>query len=150
MFGAKLNARIDGRVHDDAARERLVGVDAQLEFFAQTVGELLKIIRCSRDGGEPARAFEREATRGEALSRQQRRHIAALRRASGMQRLAHGTEHLTDPRRLGRGQPDGIRHFFRIELEQLANTRRRTEHADRAGAVPTGIVVGRVGGVADP
>ena len=140
---------VDGRMVDDAARERLVGVDAQIEVVAEAGRDLRQVVRRRLHRREPARPLDAVLAGGESFLREQRRRVAVLRGAPGMKRLAHRAEHLAQPGGLRRGEADRPDHLLHRQAHQPADRRRGAEHAGRAGDVPAGVVVRGIDGVAD-
>ncbi len=96
VFALQLHARIDGRVNDDAAGKRLIGIQCHLEAFAEALGDLRIVLLGRHHIGEAALGLDHLIGAGEVLLRQKRRREAVLRRAPGMEALAMRTEHLAE------------------------------------------------------
>ena len=134
---------------DDAAGERLVGVERDLEALAELVGHLVPGALVGDHLDEAARRLERARAGGEALAREQRRHQPGARRGAGMERLGHRAELLAQADRLRRGDAERHRRLLLVEAEQPGAAGGRAEHAGRSGDVPAAVVVVRVHDVAD-
>ena len=150
MLGAQLQARVDRRVHDDAAGERLVGVQQQLEPLAEAAGDLVPLHLGADDVRPAALALEADGRRCEIFRRQQRGGEAVLRGPARMKAFRHRAEHLAQADRLRRGQTQRPDHLLFAEPEQLAARCGGAEDAGGAGDVPAAIVVRGIDGVADP
>src|ERR1044071_4367073 len=112
MLIVKLDTAVNcGMVHD-AARKRLISVRAQIEILAQPCGDFRKVIFRGLDCRESAWTFQAMFARSEAGLCQQRCSISVLRGAARMQRLCHRSEHLSQSRGLGRGEPDRPDHLM--------------------------------------
>ena len=108
----QLDARVDRRVVDDPARERLVRVDVQLPRRAEAVGDLAQVVLGGGHRRPAARALDAVDAAREALLRQQRGGVAVLRGAARVQRLAHRAELLAHARGLGPGEADRPDHLL--------------------------------------
>ena len=150
MLVAQLNAGVDRRVNDDAAGERLVGVQRDLVGAAEIAGDLARsCVTCSARW--PIRSCPRaELGAGEAARRQERRGQPVLRRASGMKALGHRAEHLAQADRLRRREAERPHHLLLGQPQAAAARRGGAEHARGAGDVPAAVVVRGIHGVADP
>ena len=134
---------------DDAAGERLVGVERDLVALAEVAGDLGVVAGGAEDVGPAALALEADLGAGEVARGQQRRRQAVLRGAAGMEALGHRSEHLAQAHRLRRGEPERPHHLLLGQAEGLAAGRRRAEDSGRAGDVPAAVVVGRIHRIAD-
>ncbi len=143
----KLNGAVDRRMIDDAARERLVRVRAQIEIDAEPRRDLRQIERGRLHRGEPARSLDAVLPGREPLLREQRRNVAVLRGSTGVECLAHRPEHLAQAGGLSRRQADRPHHLLDRQTEEAPNRRRRAKHAGRSGDVPSHVVVRRVDGI---
>jgi hypothetical protein len=147
---SELNARIDRRMNDHPAGERLVSVQRQLVRLSEFVGNRGRIVAGAEDIQPPVLAFEGEVGAGEVARRQQRSGQAVLCGASGMKALGHRSEHLAQPDRLRGRQSQRPHHLLRCQPEDPAGRRGSAEHADGARDVPPPIVVRWIHGRADP
>ncbi len=145
----ELHAAVDRGMNDDAAGERLVGIEADLEGLAQILGDLGVVVLGRHHVGEAALGLDHLVRAGEVLLREQRRGKAVLRGASGMEALAMRAEHLAEAGGLRAGDAERPGHLLLVEAEKLAAGRGRAEHARRAGDVPAGFVVLGADRVAD-
>ena len=148
MLVVDLNRAVDGRVIDDAARERLVGVLSQIEIDSESSGDLRQIAGCGEHMRKTPRSFDATLARGEASLCEKRGRVTVLRRPAGVKRLSHRPEHLAQAGGLRRSQAERPHHLLLVETNQLADTGRGAEDADRAGHVPADVVVRRIDHVA--
>ena len=146
---AQLLAAVDRRVDDDAAGIGLVGVEAGLPHLAQPTDDLVVVLLGRQHVGEAARRLDAALRTVEVGPRQECRQRAVLSRPAGVEALGHGAEHLAQPRRLRRRQAERPAHLLPVEPEQLADRRRGTENAGRAGDVPAAVVMVRIDCVGD-
>ena len=117
---AQLHAAVDGRMDHDAAGERLVRVERDLEALAELVGDLVP--RALRRVGlrDPARRLDRLRGRREAVLRHQRRRQARARRGARMERLGHRAELLAHADRLRRRDAERHRRAVGVERSSRA------------------------------
>ena len=146
---SQLDASIDRRMNDDAAGKRLVGVREDLPAAAEVLGDFLVAMRCREHVGKPPGRLDCLVAAREVGARQERSQQAIARGVARMKRLAHGAEHLAEPRRLRGGNSEGPGHLLFVEPEEAPGGSRRAEDARRAGDVPSHVVVRRVHSVAD-
>src|SRR5918998_2503692 len=90
MLVAQLDAAVDGRMDDDAAGERLVGVERNLPCLAELLGDLVGVELRRPHVGEAAWRFDTALGTGEVLLSEMRGEKPVLCRPPGMERLAHG------------------------------------------------------------
>ena len=74
-----LDGAVDGRMVDDAAGERLVGVLAKIEVHAEPRCDLRQIARRGQHVGKASRPFDAALARGESRLREERGRVAVLR-----------------------------------------------------------------------
>ena len=134
---------------DDAACERLVRVEGDLEALAQLVGRLVPRALVGDDLEQAARRLQRAGTRREAMPREQRRHQPGPRRRAGMERLGHGAELLAQAHRLRRCDAERHGTAAFVQAEDAGAAGRRAQHAGGPGDVPAAVVVVGVHHVAD-
>src|SRR5215218_5519957 len=87
---AQLDAAVDGRMNDDAARERLIGVERNLPGLAQLLRDLVRVELGRQHVREAARRLDAALGTGEILLCEVGSKEAVLRRAPRMEWLAHG------------------------------------------------------------
>ena len=145
----ELHAPVDAGMNHDAAGERLVRVERDLEARAELVRDLRPVALGRIRPHEPARRFERAIRGREAMSRQQRRHEARARRAADVKRLGHRPELLADADRLRRRDAERHGRAVRIESEEPRAGCGRAEHSGRPRDVPPAVVVVGIDRVAD-
>ena len=116
---AQLARGVDARVDHDAAGERLVGVERDLEALAELVGDLVPVALGRDDLRVAARRLERARAGGEAVAaRAAPTSGRRARRAPGMERLGHGAELLAQADRLRGRDAQRHRRLLLVELEQ--------------------------------
>ena len=137
-------------MHDDAAGERLVGVERGLVALAEVADDLVVVLLGADRVGPAALGLDHGVGRGEVLRGQDRREDAVGRGAARIEALVHRAEGFAQAHRLRCGQPERPRHLLLVQPHQLADGRGRAEHAGGAGDVPADIVMVRIDRVADP
>src|SRR5262249_26080848 len=104
---AKLRSAVDERVDHDAARERLVGVERDLEAPAQLARDLAPVVLGGNHLAVTARGLERPRACRESVLREQRRREARAGGSAWMEGLRHGAELLAHADGLRGGDADG-------------------------------------------
>ena len=150
VFVMNLDGSVDGGMIHNPARKWFIGIGPQIEVDAQSGGDFGEVVVGGLDRREASGAFQTMNARGESRLREQRRSVAILRGAPGVQRLRHGPEHFAQSRRLGGRQADGPDHLLFVETDQFPDGHRGAEHSRRAGNVPADIVVRGIDRIADP
>src|SRR5678816_380194 len=104
IVAIQIDAPVDRRMHDKTARIRFVGVVANLEIGAESIGNLGEVVLRRCYSGKSARTFNAALSSGEIRLGHYCARIAVLRRTPRMERLRHIAEHLPETRRLCRGK----------------------------------------------
>ena len=99
--------------------------------------------------GEAPGRFDGPLGAGQPVGGEQGRGQAVLGGPSDVEGLAHGPEHLPEPRGLGGGRAQGPAHAPAVQSERAAGCGCGTEDPGGGGDVPADVVMVGVHGVAD-
>src|SRR5689334_9735229 len=91
----EVDTSIDGRLNDNAAGIWLIRVISNLKVFSETGRDFREFVFRRLHWSKTARSFDGVFTCRETGLCQDSRQIAVSSGMSGMERLGHGTEHLT-------------------------------------------------------